>query len=627
MAQLIKWRINGNPDHIDLYYYGGRTGTNSTTAIKVENGIGTDLDFDLTGKINSTGSSQTELNFVIRAKTGGALEQVNVVPSPESYTHYMEIRSNSSVPGGLELRLSPPIKWADGAVTDRINFTVNSTGPGPVEPDAIVNIEFVGTPAQYSVGYVSGIVGAGTIPNTAPQAFNLKGLVTTTGNTNRLLPITIKPVSGYQIDSVVTEPVGEFNAYLGKNAWTWTKSGANYTTDAVNTMASATAYKINVTTSLIPPEPEPTTKVHLKFEGDLSHFTVGYSGGTTGSNLKPVATGVAVEIDLLGKVSPTQEYLNFTITPINGATLLSCDTNPNPPFGSIPGGRALQFRKGSLPSMSASVTMATASETLYTMTVVSEGPTPGIVSPFNRLFSLTREKMVELSDKMLGVWGTDSTSTSPASSGFLINLMVLPFTIPNEVLGNAQSIKIGSYGTGVQAPIIVDDSIDVNLGNIVVGGLSDSVLDYAAAQYELVLPFFGKVLELDPSQVVGKTINARYVLDAYTGDATVNVFNDASGIPIASTVDRVARAIPFKMFSEVDNKLGDAVQTNNDILQAFIRVTRKEVVTGGVYDNLVQVNGVIGSSPGYMEVQNVELRGVPDSDRVKSLLQSGVVIK
>ena len=194
MAQLIKWRINGNPDHIDLYYYGGRTGTNSTTAIKVENGIGTDLDFDLTGKINSTGSSQTELNFVIRAKTGGALEQVNVVPSPESYTHYMEIRSNSSVPGGLELRLSPPIKWADGAVTDRINFTVNSTGPGPVEPDAIVNIEFVGTPAQYSVGYVSGIVGAGTIPNTAPQAFNLKGLVTTTGNTNRLLPITIKPV-------------------------------------------------------------------------------------------------------------------------------------------------------------------------------------------------------------------------------------------------------------------------------------------------------------------------------------------------------------------------------------------------------------------------------------------------
>lgn len=624
MAQLLKWRINGNPDHFDLYYYGGKTGANSTTPIKVDNAIGVDLDFDLTGKINATGSTQVELNFLLRPKTGGAFTLTNVAPVPDWYPHYFEGRNNSAVPGGIEFRLSPAVKWADGAITDRINFTVASTGPGPVEPDAIVNIEFVGTPAQFEVGYVSGIVGAGTIPNTAPQAFNLKGLVTTTGDTNRLLPITIKPKAGYQIDSVVTVPVGEFNAYLGKNAWTWTKSGANYTTDAVNTMASATAYKINVTTSLIPVAPK---TVKIKIVGTLSHFTAGYTGGTTGSTVKPIATGVEVTIDLADKVNASNPYLDFRIMPTEGATVTSATASPLPPVNPATGSRDWRWGKGSLPYLSSSATIETASEILYTMTVVSSGPTPGIVSPFNKLFSLTRNKMIELSDKMLGVWGDTSTDGSPASSGFLINLMVLPFTIPTEVLGDAQAIKIGSYGTGVQAPVIVDDSIDVDLGNIVVGGLSDSVLDYAAAQYELVLPFFGKVLELDPSQVVGKTINARYVLDAYTGDATVNVFNDASGVPIASTVDRVARAIPFKMFSEVENKLGDAVQTNNDILQAFIRVTRKEVVTGGVYDNLVQVNGVIGSSPGYMEVQNVELRGVPDSDRVKSLLQSGVVIK
>jgi hypothetical protein len=624
MAQLVKWKIDGNPDHFDLYYYGGQTGAVAASPIKVENGVGVDLDFDLTGKVRSTGSTQTTLNMVLRPKTGGAFPLTNVAGAPDWYSHYWEGRNNSAVPGGIEFRLSPALAWADGAIADRITFTIPSTGPGPVEPDAIVNIEFVGTPAQFEVGYVSGIVGAGTIPNTSPQAFNLKGLVTTTGDTNRLLPITIKPKAGYQIDSVVTVPVGEFNSYLGKNAWTWTKSGANYTTDAVNTMASATAYKINVTTSLIPVAPK---TVKVKFVGTLSHFTVGYNGGTTGSTLKPVATGVEVTIDLADKVNTANPYLDFRITPTEGATVTSCSAAPTPPFNPVMGKRDWVWAKGSLPYLSCSATIETASEILYTMTVVSSGPTPGIVSPFNKLFSLTRNKMIELSDKMLGVWGNDSTDGSPASSDFLINLMVLPFTIPTEVLGDAQAIKIGSYGTGVQAPVIVDDSIDVDLGNIVVGGLSDSVLDYAAAQYELVLPFFGKVLELDPSQVVGKTINARYVLDAYTGDATVNVFNDASGVPIASTVDRVARAIPFKMFSEVENKLGDAVQTNNDILQAFIRVTRKEVVTGGVYDNLVQVNGVIGSSPGYMEVQNVELRGVPDSDRVKSLLQSGVVIK
>lgn len=622
MAQLIKWRINGNPDHFDLYYFGGKTGKNSINPVKVDNAIGVDFDFDLTGKINATGSNQVELNFLLRPKTGGAFTLTNVAPVPDWYPHYWEGKNNADVPGGVEFRLSPAIKWADGTITDRVAFTVASTGPGPVEPDAIVNIEFVGTPAQFEVGYVSGVGGAGTIPNTSPQAFNLKGLVSTSGDTNRLLPITIKPKAGYQIDSVVTVPVGEFNSYLGKNAWTWTKSGANYTTDVVNTMASATAYKINVTTSLIPVAPK---TVKVKFVGTLSHFTVGYTGGTTGSTVKPIATGVEVTIDLADKVNTANPYLDFRITPTEGATVTSAKASPTPPVNPVMGKRDWVWAKGSLPYLSSSVTIETASEILYTMTVVSSGPTPGIVSPFNKLFSLTRNKMIELSDKMLGVWG-DSPTTGPTSSGFLINLMVLPFTIPTEVLGDAQSIKIGNTGTGVQAPVIVDDSIDVNLGNIVVGGLSGSVLDYAAAQYELVLPFFGKTLELDPSQVVGKTINARYVLDAYTGDATVNVFNDASGVPIASTVDRVARAIPFKMFSEVNNKLGEAVQTNNDILQAFIRVTRKEVVVG-VYDNLVQVNGVLGSSPGYMEVQNVELRGVPDSDRVKSLLQSGVVIK
>lgn len=618
MARIVKLRFNGIPNHFDVYYYGGLTGKNFSTAIKIEPSVNADIDFDLTGKVQPSGNYNRELSLVLKASTGAEFPLDNLIPTPD-WDHYLQGGG-----GGSQYVLNPPLKWEDGDLPNRYTFTVKSTGPGPVEPDAIVNIEFVGTPAQFEVGYVSGIVGAGTIPNTGPQAFNLKGKVATTGDTNRRLPITIKPKAGYQVDSVTTVPVGPYNEYLAKNAWTWSKSGVNYTTDAVNTMASATLYKINVVTSLIPVAPK---TCRFKFVGDLTHFDASYSGGITGGADKPIETGVEVVFNLADKVGSTasNNRLTFKVSPKNVAvTILDVKTDPRAPTNPVMGKRNWMWGKGSLPYFTCDATIETASDVLYTFTVVSEGPKPEIVSPFNKLFSLSRDKMIELSNSMLGVWG--DAAGAPASSGFLINLLVLPFSIPSEVLGSEQKIKIGSVGTNVTAPLIDDDSIDVDLGNIVVAGLSNSVLDYAAANYELVLPFFGKSLELVPSQVVGKTINARYVLDAYTGDATVNVFNDDTGVPIASAVDRVARAIPFKMFSDVANKQDGPVQTNNDILQAFIRVTRKEVVSG-VYDNLVQVNGVLGSSKGYMEVQNVELRGVPDSDRVKSILQSGVVIK
>lgn len=372
-----------------------------------------------------------------------------------------------------------------------------------------------------------------------------------------------------------------------------------------------------------------TTTVKLHFAGELSHFDVYYTGGLTGSGLTPVATGVDVEIDLAGKVatsgSGSNRFLNFRIVPRTGSTVVSARTTPAPQYNSVLGGLNWAWSKGNLPYLSTRVTIGTANPTLYTVTVVSSGPTPEVESPFNKLFNLTRDKMEELSNNMGGVWG-GAAGASPASSGYLINLMLLPFKLPTEVLGNEERIKIGSVNTPVSAPVVTDDSIELNLGTITVAGLSGSSLDYQAAKYELMLPFFGEVLELSPSQVVGKPVRITYIIDAYKGVATVNVFNDGSGVPIASATDQVARAIPFKMFSEIANSMDDPVQTNNGLLRATMIVTRQEVQVGE-YTNLVQVEGMLGDSLGYLEVETIELKGVPDSDRVKSLLKAGVVIR
>lgn len=633
MAQTVQMGFTGNQSQFKVYYYGGQTGANSTTAIEAPKDASGNIDLDLTGKVRQTGSTQTDLQLVIRATTGSTLDFTNLITSPEWSGHFWEGRNNANAPGGVEFRLSGPLRWADGSPTPTTRYVtaVPSSGPPEPDPDAVINYEFVADATQVDVSYAGALSGSTTkaVPLNQVSQLNLKGLVTTSGDANRRLTYTIKPKTGFQIDGVNVQPAPGFNEYLGQQAWTWTKSGVNYVTDAVNTMATPTVYSMTVTSSPIPPEPEPSTKAKLRFVGELSHFDVYYTGGLTGSGLTPVATGVDVEIDLAGKVATSgagsDRYLDFRIVPRTGATVASASTSPTPPVNQFLARRDWTWGKGSLPYLSTSVTIETGSDTLYTVTVVSSGPTPEVESPFNKLFNLTRDKMEELSNNMGGVWG-EAAGDSPASSGYLINLMLLPFKLPTEVLGNEEQIKIGSVNTRVSAPVVTDDSIELDLGTITVAGLSGSSLDYQAAQYALMLPFFGEVVELQPSQVVGKAVRVQYILDAYKGSATVNVFNDDSGVPIASATDQVARAIPFKMFSEIANSMDDPVQTNNGLMQATMIVTRQEVQVGE-YTNLVQVEGMLGDSLGYLEVETIELKGVPDSDRVKSLLQAGVVIR
>ena len=135
MARIVKLRFNGIPDHFDVYYYGGLTGTNFTTAIKIENSVNTDVDLDLTGKVQPSGNYNRELNLALKARTGAEFPLDNLIPTPD-WDHYLQGGG-----GGKQYTLNPPLKWEDGDLPDRYTFTIKSTGPGPVEPDAIVNIE------------------------------------------------------------------------------------------------------------------------------------------------------------------------------------------------------------------------------------------------------------------------------------------------------------------------------------------------------------------------------------------------------------------------------------------------------------------------------------------------------
>ena len=262
---------------------------------------------------------------------------------------------------------------------------------------------------------------------------------------------------------------------------------------------------------------------------------------------------------------------------------------------------------------------------LATVTVESIGPAVEVSSPFNRLFTLGNDKLVELSKAMPDVTGLKDTEAKN-HSGWIINLIQLGFKIPDEVVGPETEIIIGGKKTGVRSERVMSDLIRIDLGEIEVTDLNNSSIDYATVVYELTLPFAANTVELNAEDVVGKKVRVEYVLEPYNGSLTLNLYNGAD-LPFHSSKDAVGRDLPIHLFNNLETQQGSLKGLSNGFTRATIKARRAELIEGE-FSNLIKVNDVLGNvGAGYVEVVNAEIRGIPNSDKVLTLLKGGIIVK
>lgn len=268
---------------------------------------------------------------------------------------------------------------------------------------------------------------------------------------------------------------------------------------------------------------------------------------------------------------------------------------------------------------------------LATTTVESIGPSVEVASPFNRLFTLNSDKLIQLSDVMpevTGVGGGQGGAPTPQAqnhSGWIINLIQLGFKLPESVIGPETEIVIGGNKTGVRSERVISDLIRVDLGEIEVTDLSNSTIDHTTVIYELTLPFASNVVELDAEDVVGKKVRVEYVLEPYNGSLTLNLYNGGE-LPFHSSKDSVGRDLPIHLFNNLEVQQGSLKGLSNGFTRATIKARRAELVEGE-FSNLIKVNDVLGNNPGYVEVVNAEIRGIPNSDKVLTLLKGGIIVR
>src|SRR5699024_10893448 len=151
-------------------------------------------------------------------------------------------------------------------------------------------------------------------------------------------------------------------------------------------------------------------------------------------------------------------------------------------------------------------------------------PSP-ILGTFNRLYLVDRTRLHLIAGKAIG----KPFEEPPPINQFIINLLYLPFKIPESMLYDFETVKIGFETIGdVQAKYLVSDNITIDIGKIEIPEKFGNVYDYVNTDVNMHLPYCPRI-ELLPEYTIGHIINIEYVVNLYTGETTVNIYSDKTG--------------------------------------------------------------------------------------------------
>ena len=104
----------------------------------------------------------------------------------------------------------------------------------------------------------------------------------------------------------------------------------------------------------------------------------------------------------------------------------------------------------------------------------------------------------------------------------IIGLSIVPINPP---AGGTKNVKIGDVDTGISMPYVTRQFVEKDLGSLTIDPYIGSFMDYSPyTKISIYLPYIG-FRDLAPEDVMGCTLNIKYIIDVLTGgcNAVINV--------------------------------------------------------------------------------------------------------
>lgn len=239
----------------------------------------------------------------------------------------------------------------------------------------------------------------------------------------------------------------------------------------------------------------------------------------------------------------------------------------------------------------------------------------------NILSSVNKERFV-----------TIAGSDTPFDYGqYILSVLQFPFVIPADQILTPENIQLANRQLSVVANKVATDKIKIDLGEIVVPDTYGNMLSFANTNAVIHLPLAPSIV-LDLEYVIGQTLGVYYLLDCYTGTATINITSTKLAAVISSTQVNIGVRIPYMADSyTAPENTGVVAGGNNGVKIPYIElISHDAILPHGFFTVPVVDETLISSQTGYIKVDNVELVTSAlgnEKAQIISLLNSGVIIK
>lgn len=227
---------------------------------------------------------------------------------------------------------------------------------------------------------------------------------------------------------------------------------------------------------------------------------------------------------------------------------------------------------------------------------------------------------------------TITGSDTPFDYGqYILSVLQFPFDIPADQILTPENIQLANRQLSVVANKVATDKIKIDLGEIIVPDTYGNMLSFANTNAVIHLPLAPSIV-LDLEYVIGQTLGVYYLLDCYTGTATINITSTKLAAVISSTQVNIGVRVPYMADSyTAPENTGVVAGGNNGVKIPYIElISHDAILPHGFFTVPVVDETLIGGQSGYIKIDNVELvTGALGNEKAQiiSLLNSGVIIK
>lgn len=257
------------------------------------------------------------------------------------------------------------------------------------------------------------------------------------------------------------------------------------------------------------------------------------------------------------------------------------------------------------------------------------------VSGTNNVYVVNNVIVEQVNRKRFVATGVDETGNEEKTDygQYILSILNLPTEISEDLLANAEDIVLGDYSTEVSAVAVVTDSIAIDMGEITTPAPNGNLNDFNQTICVLHLPY-SQPINIDPEYVIGQTIAIEYIVDTYTGDATININSTKVGEVFLTRRTTLGFSIPYGI---VNDGSASAQNTNivlggdNRILKPYLEVIRNEaLLVDGVFTIPITDEDDLINHTGFVRVEEIELEmdgSYSEKESVLNTLSNGVIIK